>query len=457
MTTAVALGPINPRNPYLEGDYEPVAEEMEAFNLPVRGQVPPELSGLYLRNGPNPTSPIAQPYHWFSGDGMLHGIRLQDGKAAWYRNRWVRTARLVAKRGGTDPGGPPDTFPENPSNTSVLEHSGRILSMNEVGFPYEVDAELTTLGRFDFQGRLRTGMSAHAKVDPASGELLFYGYTFAPPFLVIYASNARGVLTKVVPVDIPQPVMMHDFAFTPNYIVILDLPVCFNLDGLATTGLPFTWKPEAGARVGILPRSSTKVRWIDVEPCYVLHTVNAYESGGSILLDLVRYDRMCASVSHGPWESLPNRLERWTIDVAAGRIGTTILHDEPQELPRINSRLAGANYRYAYTTGLRQSEGGTVGMGDLLKHDHLRGIVERHPLSESSQAGECVFVASPRAGAEDEGWILSLVYDRRRGASDLLIINAQDFGGSAVATVHLPQRVPSGFHGTWIPDSVSNA
>ena len=444
-----------PLNQYLQGDYEPVQDEMTILQLSVTGKVPAALNGLLLRNGPNPLAPISEPYHWFSGDGMLHGVRLGGGRALWYRNRWVRTSRFCARRSLPDRGGTPDVFGENPANTSVLEHAGRILALNEVGFPYEITEDLQTVGRHDFGGSLHTGMSAHGKVDPTTGELIFYGYAFAPPFLSVYVVSPGGQVLRCQPVDLPRPVMMHDFAFTRSHIILLDLPVVFDLQTIASTGLPFRWKREAGARLGLLSRQdlAAPVRWIELDPCYALHTMNAFErDDGEIVLDLIAYDSLCDGQGFGPWESLPNRLERWTVDPAQGRVARTVLDAQSQEMPRIDPRRVGGEYRYGYTLAVRELGGGLGAIGDLLKHDHRTATVERHRMPETSQAGECVFVPASPGGAEDEGWILTLVSDRRRGRAELLILDAQNFAGEPVATVHLPARLPQGFHAAWVPE-----
>ena len=70
------------------GNYAPVFNELTTFDLPVGRAIPRELNGWYLRNGPSPRHATV---HWFRGDGMIHGVRLENGRAAWYRNRWVRT------------------------------------------------------------------------------------------------------------------------------------------------------------------------------------------------------------------------------------------------------------------------------------------------------------------------------------------------------------------------------
>jgi carotenoid cleavage dioxygenase len=455
-------------NRYLAGNFAPVREELDATDLPVTGTLPAQLNGRLLRNGPNPIlDPDPKTYHWFTGDGMLHAIHLRDGKALSYRNRWVRTDDAAAALGEPPVEGPADVWPMGPgvvSNTHVVPHAGRIFALVENALPMQVAPDLTTLGRWDFDGRLRSPMTAHPKVDPATGEMLFFGYDiFGPPYLRFHAVNAAGELTQSLDVDLPAPVMIHDFAITEHHVVFFDLPVVFDMD-LAMQGMfPFSWRPEAhGARVGVMSRNGgdgagtgpAQVRWLDVEPCYVFHPLNAYEDGAAgdkIVLDVVRHATMFADDRHGPSGSDPT-LDRWTIDLAAGKVLEDRLSDHAQEFPRIDDRLAGRRHRYGYGTHFGTSDDG-LQMGGLLKHDLVAGTTQLHDFGLGMRASEGVFVEASGDSAEDEGWVLSVVYDQGADNSFLAVLDAADFAAPPVATVQLPQRVPFGFHGSWVPET----
>ena len=283
---------------YLQGHLAPVADETEGHDLPVTGALPPELSGRYVRNGPNPR-PGQDPRHWFIGDGMLHGVRLENGRARWYRNRWVRTA---ARDGASyiGPDGRPDLTAVT-ANTSVIRHAGRILALVESGLPHQVSDELDTLGPYDFGGRLTTAMTAHPKEDPATGELHFFGYGAVPPFLTYHRATAAGELAESREIPVPGPTMMHDFAITDRHVVWLDLPVTFDAR-LLGRGMPYRWDDGYGARIGVMPQRGTgAVRWLEVEPGYVFHVGNAREdAAGRIVLDAVRYDRDAFA---GTWDA----------------------------------------------------------------------------------------------------------------------------------------------------------
>ncbi len=219
---------------HLRGNYAPVPQEVTAFELRVHGAIPRELSGLYVRNGPNPKAGPSP--HWFLGDGMLHGVALVDGRAAWYRNRWVRTRAFVEDARWLGEDGTRDVT-VGKANTHVIAHAGRLLALVETSLPTEVTKELETIGCFDFGGRLTTGMTAHPKVCPRTGELHFFAYSFMPPFLTYHRAEADGRLVQSADIDVPGPTMIHDFAITERHVLVMDLPFVFDLE-LAIAGTP---------------------------------------------------------------------------------------------------------------------------------------------------------------------------------------------------------------------------
>ncbi len=423
-------------------NYAPVADELTEFDLPVEGAIPAELDGWYLRNGPNPRQATA---HWFTGDGMIHGVRIENGRAAWYRNRWVRTESFekpfpLYNADGTR------NLHASVANTHVVNHAGKTLALVESSLPYEITNDLNTLGAYDFGGKLVDSMTAHPKICPTSGELHFFGYgNIFAPHVTYHRADANGELTVNRPLDVPALTMMHDFAMTAEHVVFMDLPVVFDLN-IAMSGshdMPYRWDDEYGARLGVLRRDDPfgEVRWFDVDPCYVFHVANAYDDGNSIVLQAVRYPELWRGTSGFETDGV---LWSWRIEMATGRVAERQLDDRPVEFPRIDDRLAGLPARYAVSVGDNRLVRYDLGSGEAIEH---RFGAERSP----GQPGEAVFVPST-AGAADEssGWYLGYVYDPARNGSDLVIIDASDFSAAPVARIQLPQRVPHGFHGNWI-------
>ncbi|MEU8862745.1 carotenoid oxygenase family protein [Streptomyces umbrinus] len=456
--------------PFLEGAFAPVTEELTAFGLPVTGRIPRELNGRYLRNGPNVLG-LEDPraHHWMQGDGMVHGVRLRDGRAEWYRNRWVRSSRVAEKLGEPYPGPvPPDDFP---CNTHVIGHRGRVLALQESGpLPYELDYELNTVGTYDFRGTLEGAFTAHTKLDAESGEL--HAMTYYPTWNHIrhLVVNAAGRVVRTTRIPVSDSPMIHDFALTEKYVVIFDMPVTFDPAGAERGDLvPYVWNERHPSRVGVMPRSGGRVRWFEVEPTYYSHTLNAYDEGSSVVVDFTAYPApffVAGRGSGGPYGTGTVRLHRWTIDRDRGRVRTKVLDDRPQEFPRVNEALVARRHRYGYTTAAAEMSLAYVTAdgnppdrafsSELVKQDLLRGTSQVHRLPRNAAVGEAVFVASDPTdarAAEDDGYTLAYVHNPERGAADLLILSAQDFTGEPVARVHLPGRVPLGFHGNWVPDA----
>ncbi|MEV4675747.1 carotenoid oxygenase family protein [Actinomadura sp. NPDC049382] len=440
---------------WMDGPLAPVPDETDAYDLPVTGALPTELTGRYFRNGPNP-KPGEPSRHWFTGHGMIHGVRLRDGRAEWYRNRWVRTDAFTK--------GAPYlrddlTFDRCAvqANTHVVPHAGKIWALVEAGFPYEVTPELETAGPCDFGGRLTSAMTAHPKEDPVTGDLLFFGYGVFPPYLVFHRLSADGTLVESREIEVPGPTMMHDFAITEHHVVWLDLPVVFDVDLALSgaSGLPYRWDDGYGARLGVMPRDgSGGVRWFEVDPCYVFHVGNAHEdAAGRVVLDGARYAPETFAALWGEvggtvdpaTEAVSTEsahLHRWVLDPATGTASEERLDDRNVEFPTHDDTRTGREHRYLYT----------VAGSSIVKYD-LRGGASARDCGEGAHVGEAVFVPAEGARAEDEGWLLSIVSGG--SGSELLVLDAADL--SHTATVRLPRRVPAGFHGSWIPDSPSDA
>ncbi len=495
-------------NPYLDGFLAPVHAEVTAVDLSVTGQIPDYLDGRYLRNGPNPVAEVdPATYHWFTGDGMVHGVALRDGQARWYRNRWVRSPRVCAALGEPAPEAvsPRAGMLAVGPNTNVLAHAGRTLALVESGVAnYELTEELDTVRTCDFDGSLPGGYTAHPHRDPATGELHAVSYSFARGRTVQYSViDTAGRARRTVDIAVSGSPMMHDFSLTEKYVVIYDLPVTFqpadvlpvnmprwlktparlvlesligrvrvpspitamvNSDTGAMTGLPYAWNPNYPARIGVMPRDgkagNDAVRWFDIEPCYVFHPVNAYtdvapDGAELLVLDVVRYPRMFDRDRRGPGDAAPT-LDRWTINLAAGAVTTELRDDRPQEFPRINEGLLGTKHRFGYTVGI---DGGFIGGSRadlstaLYKHDYATGSCLVAPLDPELLIGEMSFIPRPGAAAEetaeDDGILIGYGHHRGRDQSQLLLLDAQTC--EPVATVGLPQRVPMGFHGNWAP------
>jgi carotenoid cleavage dioxygenase len=476
---------------YLEGNLAPIHTETTSVDLEVTGHLPGHLDGRYLRIGPNPIhEPDPATYHWFLGDGMVHGLRLADGEAKWYRSRYVRSADVAEALGEQPRRGPLHAGFDMSPNTNVIGHAGRTFAIIEAGpRPYELTDELDTVGPCDFDGTLRGGYTAHPHRDPVSGELHAVSYFWAWGDKVQYSViGTDGRVRRSIDIKVHGAPMMHDFSLTERHVVLYDLPVTFDTK-VGTAGVaapirlparasmaavvgrrsiperlaalmmgtgsnprysaasfPYRWNDNYPARIGVFAREGdgSDIRWFDIDPCYVFHPLNAYDDGDDLVLDVVRHPKMFATDVNGPSEGTPT-LDRWIVDTAAGKVIETRIDDRGQEFPRIDERLTGRRHRYGYSVGVGE-------LGDesrVIKHDLAAGTTSARDFGASKHVSEFVFVPSEPGAGEDEGVLMGFVYDRTNDRSDLVLLDAGTLDD--VAAVHLPVRVPQGFHGNWVP------
>ncbi|MFI6515753.1 carotenoid oxygenase family protein [Spirillospora sp. NPDC050679] len=441
--------------PYVSGHYTPLTDEATATGLTVRGTIPPELEGRYIRNGHNP-KPGVVPTHWFRGSGMLHGVRLSGGRAEWYRNRWVRTpaftddAPLFRADGSMD-------LAASAAATHVIEFGGRLLALQEVNLPWEVTPELDTVAPFDFHGGLKTPMTAHTKEDPVTGELHFLGYSPFPPHLVYYTASPAGQITRTEVIEDAGPSLMHDFAITTDHVVFFDLPVVF--DPAEQSGIPYRWSDDYRPRLGVMPRTGpAEVTWFDVEPGALLHSTNAHiDPAGRIVVDGPRYDRSSWETSWKWWIGAPGHgtvpgagmtAHRWTLDPATGKATEERTDDLVTEFPAIDGRRIGLPNRHSYALAFPGA-----GLTDwaVAKYDNRTGGRALFDLGRDRLPGEPCFVPAEGGTDDDHGYLMTIVSDLGSNSSELLILDAADL--KEIAAVELPHRVPAGIHGSWVPDA----
>lgn len=472
--------------------FAPVRKELVEYDLDVRGVIPEWLDGRYVRNGPNPVADVApDEYNWFTGDGMVHGIRLSGGDAVWYRNRWVDsevTSRLLHRASPDERGRAPLHGPS--ANTNVIGFAGRTLALVEGGAACaELSADLDTVDVCDFDGTVRGGYTGHPLLDPVTGELHAVSYHFGRGNTVQYTViGPDGRLRRKTAVPVQGSPMMHAFSLTRDYVVLYDLPVTFDPRAAVHVGVPrplrplarlalssvvgrvrippvamnrmprvpagrfpYRWNPHYPARVGVLRRDSddaTAVRWTELDrPCYVFHPMNAHNDDRSIDIDLVVHERVFDADPLGPTEGRP-RLERWRIDVRTGALRRDRLAEEHMEFPRIDERHATGACRDGWAVGGTDD---LSGEHRLMRTNAADGVVAQRDFGKHSAAGEFTFVPSSPAAPEGDGVVMGFVTDLAEEVTDLRILDAQTL--EDVATVRLPQRVPAGFHGNWLQQS----
>ncbi len=452
-------------NPFLEGNFAPVHEEITVDDLKVIGELPAGLSGMFVRNGPNPQFPPIGQYHWFDGDGMLHGVRISNGKAS-YRNRYVQTRGFKIERdenraiwagilGPSQPNNPYGPY-KNVANTALTWHAGQFLALWEGGAPHAIELPgLETVGEYTYNGKLTSSFTAHPKIDPVTGEMMFFGYSFVPPFLKYSIASAEGELLRTVPIELPVGVMMHDFAITEHYTIFMDLPVTFRMERMQRGEPGLMFESDRPSRFGIVPRhgDNSSIRWFESSPCYVFHTLNAYEEGDEVVLVACRMNSTNILMSEPtPVENEGDiaRLYRWRFNLTTGMVREEVLDDRASEFPRVNEQLLGRPTRYGYTAWIATPPMPLI--HGLIKYDFSNGNSQIHEFGAGRYGGEAVFVPRPGAAAEDDGWLITFVHDTVEETSELVVVNAQDVTAEPIARILIPQRVPYGFHGAWVSE-----
>jgi carotenoid cleavage dioxygenase-like enzyme len=453
-----------PPNPYLSGNFAPVADEAD-HELTVTGEIPADLAGAFYRNGPNPQFPPLGQHHWFFGDGMLHGVWVEGGRAR-YRNRYVRTPKWQAEHKAgralisidprlTEPEG--QGVDGGVANTNVVWHGGRLMALEEGHEPMAIDpATLETLGYLKPYGG---NVTAHPKIDAATGEMIWFAYSVgAMPFssrMAYGVTAADGTVLRRDEFDAPYSSMVHDFMVTDRHVMFPVLPLTGSLERAMVGGPPFAWEPEKAAFVGVMARDASvdTIRWFQTDPCYVFHPMNAWEEGSKLFADVMEYPvapLFPNADGSNPMARPYARLTRWTIDLAGASdtIKREPLDDLAGEFPRFDERRTGLAYRHGWFAANTHRPGSTS--FDSVAHIDLgTGARTLWSLPDGDYAGEPVFVPRTAGAEEGDGWLVGLVYRGADDASDFVVLDAQDIAAGPIASARIPRRVPFGFHGNW--------
>ena len=471
--------PMPTDNPFLNFPWGPIQMECEAHDLIVEGEIPADLSGTLYRNGPNQRFRPRGEYHLFAGDGMVHAFHIKDGQVD-YRNRWVRTSKWKIEdregRAVINAMNPFDCEPEYSdfvlvdkeglANTAVVWHADRLLAMEEGHPPYEIDPQtLDSIGTWTFRGKLHTAMTAHPKVDPQTGEMLFFAYMATGPFaadVMVHKVDAQGILAESILIPTPYSSMVHDFVITENYILIPVMPISGSLERAMEGAPPFAWEPEKGMHIGVLPRhggTAEDIRWLDMDLSFAFHFMNGFDVDGVISVDACQMDHapLFPTVDGGSTGPTEPHLTRWTIDMNAAepRVEFARIDEFQSEFPQCDPRYAGQSYRHGWYTSPDGEVASVIeengSLFNVIGHyDHQTHTEDRYSCGQA-MVSEALFVPKADDAAEGEGYLLAVVTSLETGNSSLFIFDALDVASGPVAKAHLSHRVPPGFHGTWKP------
>jgi len=463
-----------PKHPQLRGGFAPLQMECDVNDLVIEGEMPKELNGSFYRNGPNPQFAPRGGYHWFSGDGMVHALHVEDGRAS-YRNRWVRTVKWHKEReagrslfGSIDPLDNDESVAglqtDGVANTNIIWHGGKLLALEEGHAPFELDPHtLESIGPHFYGDTLRGPMTAHPKIDPENGEMLFFGYNAngrISEHMILSVVDQSGNLIRSEEFNAPYAAMVHDFVVTRDHVIFPIMPLTGSLERAMRGGPVYAWEPDKGTHIGVMPRNGSvqDLQWFRGEASYVFHPLNAYGTAdGKIICDVCEYPQAplfphADGTPGDPKKSLAT-LARWTfaLNAQTDQYAVESLGDLVCEFPRVDERFAGLPYRYGCFAGDTKPPEKVGGYNVVAVIDHQTGKLDSYDVGAGCATNEPIFVPRSATAAEGEGFLLAYVYDANRAASHLMVLDAENVSAGPLAKAMLDHRVPYGFHGNWRP------
>ncbi len=477
-----------PDTPVFRGYAAPVRIEGDVFDLEVVGTIPPELDGAYIRNSADHAFPPRYANDLFlNGDGMLHKVRIKNGKAD-LSTRYVQTEKLKLEREARKAlfGAYRNPFTDDRSvagrdrstaNTSLIFHAGVLLATKEAARPMRIDPDtLETLGLYDFDGKFDSeSWTAHSKIDPRTGELVSYGYFttgVADNIIELYYVAPDGALTRTERFEAPYPSMVHDCLLSENYVIFTICPMVCDWDRVKNGEAFFHWDDRLPTMVGVVPRApggAKSVRWFKApKPVMETHTFNAWEAGTT--LNLEHFITQTGWLSQFPDINNPGAREqppfayRWTIDLESNDevFEQHKLFDHIGEMPMIDLRYMTYKTRHFWFGTSNTDLGPMLPFGPkgppftCIGHfDDATGMLDYYYAGPDSSPEEPVFI--PRGHEEGDGWLVTIVGRRAENRTDFVILDARNLSAGPVATIKFPCRVHEGFHGIWVPGSALSA
>ena len=464
-------------NPYLVGPHEPIRQELDRPDLQYIGEIPEDFSGIYIRNGPNQRFAPYGLHHWFDGDGMVHSAQFKDGGVC-YRNKWIKTKALEIELDEGKSVWPglmdspdrklktswgSDLWLKDNSNTDISIHAGKAVStFYQCGDAYTLDpVTLETLGKLDLKSSGARQMSAHCMTDEANGDLLFFDYAVKPPFMSYGVMNKDSELINFTPIELPGARLPHSMAFTPNYSILMDLPMFWDPKLLEQDIHKVTFYPEMQSKFGIIERMATgnTIRWFEADPCYIYHAINSWEEEQEIVLDVCRMSTPVPSKEvrqrlSGPygamlaWLKLDACYHRYRFNLETGETKEETLDDLLSEFPVINNRYSGLSSRYSYHVTLAETD--VILFDGLIKIDSIEGTRQVYKFPKGNFGSELQFAPRNNSLLEDDGYLITFVTNMISNKGEIQIFPAEDLSKGPLCRLIVPQQIPPGFHSSFV-------
>jgi all-trans-8'-apo-beta-carotenal 15,15'-oxygenase len=453
----------------------------------IEGKIPADLQGTLFRNGPGLLEVNGQRlHHPFDGDGMVCAIAF-DGGRAHFRNRFVRTEGFLAEQkagkilyrgvfGTQKPGGllanAFDFQLKNIANTNIIYWGDKLLALWEAAEPHRLDPKtLETIGKDYLNGILEEGdaFAAHPRIDPSCKQdgvaPCLVNFSIKPGLsstITIYEFNPAGKLLRRQSRSIPGFAFIHDFAITPNYCIFFQNPVSFNpipfLLGFRGAGECVKLEPDKPTRIVVIPRHSKEpMRFLETRSGFIFHHANAFEQDDTIYIDSICYESFPEVESGSDFREVdfdaiaPGQLWRFTLNLSEQTVQRRLLEERCCEFPSVHPNHVGRPYRYLFM-GAAHNARGNAPLQAILKLDVTTGKEQLWSAAPQGYVSEPIFVPRPNGSGEDDGWVLTLVYDASKHRSDVVILDGRDLNQGPVARLHLKHHIPYGLHGSWTPN-----
>ena len=491
MKTEAHYSDLTPNKSYKLEDWrggnQAFKEELDYAIDDIDGEIPVELTGTLYRNVPAMLDVNGQRlHHPFDADGNICAISFNKGQAH-FRNRYVRTEGYLAERKagkilyrgvfGTQKSGgwlsnALDFKLKNVANTNVIYWGSQLIALWEASHGHRLDPHtLETLGVATFNGALAEGtpFSAHPMVDPG-GEgreprLVNFGLKVGLSTTIsIYELNLAGVVEQHQH-SIPGFTFIHDFAITPNYCLLFQNPLLFNpipfALGLRGAAECIKFLSDKPTKIWLIPRDATQpMQELEIESGFIFHHANAFEREGEIIVDSVSYQDFPAldhelDYNQIRFESVPpGQLWRYRLNPKTKTTERRLIDRRTVDFPFIHPDYVGKQHRWIYIGAVHQPEGNAP-LQAILKIDPETGAQQMWSAAPKGFVGEPVFVPRPNATAEDDGWVLTVVYDAECNRTDVVILDAKNLNSEPVARLHLKHHLPYGLHGSFTSEVVA--
>ncbi|MEO6387443.1 MAG: carotenoid oxygenase family protein [Croceibacterium sp.] len=480
-----------PQSIHFIGTNTPRRAELSVRNLEVEGEIPAEIEGAFFRAVPdNAHAPMFADDIALNADGMIARFNFESG-AVDFDIKYVKTERYLAEKKARRAlfGRYRNKFTDDPSvagvdrtlaNTTPVWHAGRLFMTKEDGRAYEIDPDtLETRGKWDFYGKLRSEtFTAHPRVDPATGELFFFGYEaggLCTRDVAYGIADATGKLVSEQLFEQPYCASIHDFVITEKYAIFPIFPTTADLDRMIAGGAHWAHQQDLESWIGIMPRYGqvSEMRWIK-GPIGVsaFHEVNAFDDGDLVHIDMCLTDTNAFSFMREAGgiereqQSLQGALTRWTIDLSkpAPEIVERPL-GPPGDLPRLADADQGRPYNRAWYLSMNPEAqgppmlGGPVGanFNALVRIEPGNGRVSVMAVPPGAGISEPAHIAA--SDPDHGGWLLTVV-DVPNGppgagsphdySSELWIVAADEVEKGPIAKVKTGLALRSQVHGAWV-------